>query len=50
MIKLRRNFLKVLFSSLVMTFFVKFSSLHYSSKKIKLRKNKNFIWYLNEDD
>jgi len=50
MMILRRNFLKVFFTSLSMISFIKFNSFFSYDKKRKLRKNKNFIWYLNDND
>ena len=47
---LRRNFLKTFFISLSIISFVKINSFFSYTKKRKLRKNKNFIWYLNDDD
>ena len=46
----RRNFLKTLFLLLPILSFVKFNFLLPNSKKIKLKKNRNFIWYLNNED
>ena len=48
--KLRRNFLKMFITSLSIISFVKFDSFFSYYKKRKLRKNKNFIWYLNDND
>jgi len=48
--KFRRNFLKIVFSSLPIIFFMKFNLFSFHPKKTKLKKNKNFIWYLNSDD
>ena len=47
---LRRNFLKIFFSSLPILFLIKFDLFSFRSKKTKLKKNKNFIWYLRHDD
>ena len=47
---LRRNFLKTFFSSLAILFFMKFNSFSFHSRKTKLKKNKNFVWYLNNGD
>ena len=46
----RRNFLKNLFLPLSVLPFIKFDLFFFNSKKLKLKKNKNFIWYLNSDD
>jgi hypothetical protein len=46
----RRNFLKIFFLSLPISFLMKFDLFSFHSKKIKLKKNKNFVWYLNRDD
>jgi len=46
----RRNFLKIFFSSLPILFLIKFDLFSFHSKKKKLKKNKNFVWYLNDDD
>ena len=48
--KFRRNFIKTFFLSLPVLFLMKFDLLSFRSKKTKLRKNKNFVWYLNNDD
>jgi hypothetical protein len=47
---LRRNFLKIFFSSLPILFLMKFGLFSSYSRKIKLKKNKNFVWYLNNGD
>ena len=47
---LRRNFLKTFFISLSIVSFVKFDLFSFHSRKTKLKKNKNFIWYLNNGD
>ena len=44
---LRRNFLKIFFSSLPILFLMKFDLFSFHYRKIKLKKNKNFVWYLN---
>ena len=46
----RRNFLKELILSLSILPLVKFNLFFSYHKKRKLRQNKNFIWYLNDDD
>jgi len=46
----RRNFLKMIFSSLPVLFIIKFNLFSFHLKKIRLKKNKNLIWYLNNDD
>ena len=48
--KFRRNFLKIFFLSLPVLFLMKLDLLSFRYKKIKLKKNKNFIWYLNNND
>ena len=48
--KFRRNFIKTFFLSLPVLFLMKFDLLSFRSKKTKLKKNKNFVWYLNESD
>ena len=48
--KFRRNFLKIFFSSLSILSFMKFNLFSFHSKKTKLKKKNNFIWYLNSDD
>ena len=48
--KFRRNFIKNIISSLSILTFVKFDSFFPHFNKGKLKKNKNFIWYLNSDD
>jgi hypothetical protein len=47
---LRRNFLKIFFSSLPILFLIKFDLFSFPSRKTKLKKNKNFVWYLNNGD
>jgi len=46
----RRNFIKTFFLSLPVLFLMKFDLLSFRSKKNKLKKNNNFIWYLKHDD
>ena len=46
----RRNFLKICFSSLSILTIIKLDLFFRHYNKIKLKKNKNFIWYLNRDD
>ena len=46
----RRNFLKTFFSSLPILFLMKFDLFSFRFKKIKLKKNRDLIWYLNNDD
>jgi hypothetical protein len=48
--KFRRNFIKTFFLSLPVLFLMKFDLLSSRSKKTKLKKNKNLIWYLRHDD
>jgi len=48
--KFRRNFLKTFFSSLPILFLMKVDLFFFKHNKLKLKKNKNFIWYLNSDD
>ena len=48
--KFRRNFIKTFFLSLPVLFLMRFDLLSSHSKKTKLKKNKNFIWYLRHDD
>ncbi len=48
--KFRRNFLKIFFLSLPVLFLMKFDLLSFRSKKTKLKKYKNFVWYLNNND
>ena len=47
---LRRNFLKTLVTSLTIIPFIKLDAFFSYNKRRKLKKNKNFIWYLNDDD
>ena len=47
---LRRNFLKTFFSSLPILFLMKFDLFPSHFTKTKLKKNKNFVWYLNNGD
>jgi len=47
---LRRNFLKTFFSLPPILFFMKFGLFSFHSRKTKLKKNKNFVWYLNNGD
>ena len=47
---IRRNFLKTIFLSLSVTTFIRFDLFSRYPKNLKLKKNKNFIWYLNDDD
>jgi hypothetical protein len=46
----RRNFIKTFFLPLPFLLLMKFDLLSFRSKKTKLKKNKNFIWYLRHDD
>jgi len=46
----RRNFLKNIFFSLSILSFIKFDLFFSNRNKLKLKKNKNFIWYLNSGD
>ena len=46
----RRNFLKTLFSSFLIIPIVKFNYFFSYSKNKKLKKDKGFIWYLNDYD
>ena len=46
----KRNFLKNIFFSLSILSFVKFNLFFSKHNKLKLKKNKNLIWYLNSDD
>ena len=46
----RRKFLKTFFSLIPILFLMKFDLFSFHFKKIKLKKNKNFVWYLNNDD
>ena len=46
----RRNFITELLLSLSVLPMVKFNLFFSYQKKRKLRQNKNFIWYLNDDD
>ncbi len=46
----RRNFIKTFFLSLPVLFLMKFDLLSSRSKKNKLKKNKNFVLYLNNND
>ena len=48
--KFRRDFLKIFFPFLPVLFFMKFNLFSFHSKKTKLKKKNNFIWYLNSDD
>jgi len=46
----RRNFLKTFFISFLITPFVKLDYFFSYTKKKKLKKDKGFIWYLNDYD
>tara|TARA_Y100000590_G_scaffold458546_1_gene613480 strand:- start:2701 stop:2853 length:153 start_codon:yes stop_codon:yes gene_type:complete len=46
----RRNFLRMFVTSLSIIPFIKFDTFFPYYKKRKLKKNKNFIWYLNDND
>ena len=48
--KLRRIFVKNIFSSLLVLSCMKYDLFLSYFDKIKLKKNKNFVWYLNDDD
>jgi len=47
---IRRSFLKNIFLLLPILTFVKFDLFFSYLKNLRLKKNKNFIWYLNKDD
>ena len=46
----RRNFLKICFSSLPILSIIKLNLFFSKPNKTKLKKRKNFIWYLNNND
>ncbi len=46
----RRNFLKTSFSLLSILSITKFEFFFPYFNKIKLKKNKSFVWYLSHDD
>jgi hypothetical protein len=46
----RRNFLKICFSSLSILTIIKLDLFFPSLNKTKLKKRKNFVWYLNDKD
>ncbi len=46
----KRNFLKNIYLSLSILSFIKFNLFFSDHNKLKLKKNKNFIWYLNSND
>jgi len=48
--KLRRIFFKNIVSSLLILSCMKYDLFFSYFDKIKLKKNKNFVWYLNNDD
>ncbi len=46
----RRSFLKNFLLTLVLIPFIKANQFIQDKKKLKLKKNNNLIWYLNDDD
>ncbi len=46
----RRNFLKNFLLTLVLIPLIKANLFIQDKKKLKLKKNNNLIWYLNDDD
>ena len=46
----RRNFLKNFLLTLVFIPLIKANLFIQDNKKLKLKKNNNLIWYLNDDD
>tara|TARA_Y100001935_G_C16833437_1_gene280528 strand:- start:305 stop:457 length:153 start_codon:yes stop_codon:yes gene_type:complete len=48
--KIRRNFLKIAISYFFLMPLIKIDHIFFSSKRKKIKKNKNFVWHLNSDD